>query len=357
MKKIIIASPTVKENDGIGEYSKIKNGLFNELNCKSDLVDISDSSAYSKFTELICHYDEPEILYIFLEFEINILMRERPIEELIKLFQSRNNNIYLIVMFHELWYKTNGNFIFKEIKSIVKREIIRKFIKKVKPNKSFTNSYYNKQKLKKLGVESVFLPVYSNIRVNNFNKTRAEGISWLNDKFSLSLNEDSIVGIFFGYIGISWKFTKTLNILQHEYKEKNKSISFLYVGPHGKSKVLENFKEETKVFADFKDLGLLSEEEVCLVLASSSFGFCVTPLSIASRSGSLAALLEEGLPLIVPDNEKIKNENIEKSGLDKDFFWDLNKIEKVGFPIRQNNSFSNRGNFRIEMAKKTLKEL
>lgn len=333
MKNIIIATPTT-EDDGIGVYSKIKHNIIMEMGHKCDIYDISKNEQYIRLSESIRSYkNKDDKLYVFLEFEMNVLKRKRPIKQLESLFFARSNNVVLAVMFHELWYKTSGNFIIKTLKSYFKRQILKKFILKVNPEKVFTNSLYNKKKLKCMGVQSHFTRVYSNIRVSDFNKSKNEGLNWLHSLSIKRPDSSFITGIVFGVIDESWEYVKTLKLIKNELKSQNKDLLILYVGPYEYTEAFKEMQVKISSITHFNSLGKLSEEEVCLAIAASDFGFCTTPLKKATRSGSLAALLEGDLPVIISDNEFLSDYDLVELGLESDCFWDYKSLIKEGFNI------------------------
>jgi hypothetical protein len=353
--RIFILTARLNEFDGIADYARVKAHYLEKLGAEVSLYNVCDPVQFEMVERAI---SEPNAspLYLSLEFEFNLFQQDRSITWLEALLVQRGANIKLSIMLHELWYRTAGNTLFAFVKSKIKRRLIDHFLKKVQPEYIFTNSKYNQLKLEHLGYSADVLPVYSNIRISDFSKTKAAGRRWLNEQ-GLATSDHTRIGLLFGGIYPKWEFNKTLQLLKEQAKRSELELRFVYIGNDGASEILQRFSNQVSTFSSLTNLGTRQEEAICYALAGADFGFCVTPVPFATRSGSLAAKIESQLPILLGTPYQLADITGMFPDTSMDLFWDQTRIQAEGIPQCSMRETGVTTNMRLEMVQRFLTRL
>ncbi|HAW20699.1 MAG TPA: hypothetical protein DCX14_10995 [Flavobacteriales bacterium] len=328
--RILILTAKLNEFDGIADYARVKAHYLEKLGAEVSLYNLCDP-VQCEMVERAIYEPNASPLNLSLEFEFNLFQQDHSIKWLEALLVQRAANVRLSIMLHELWYRTAGHALFAFVKSKIKRRLIDRFLKKVQPEYIFTNSRYNQLKLEHLGYSADVLPVYSNIRVSDFSKAKDAGRRWLNEQ-GLVTSDNTRIGLLFGGIDPKWKFKKTLQLLEEQAKRRDLELRFVYIGNDGASETLQRFSNQVSMFSSLINLGTRQEEAICYALAGADFGFCVTPVQFATRSGSLAAKIEAKLPILLGDPYQLADITGMFSDTPIDLFWDQTRIQAEGIP-------------------------
>jgi hypothetical protein len=197
------------------------------------------------------------------------------------------------VMAHELWVDPSSGIV-SRILSKVQREILGKLLRNLKPQVVHTSNFWYRNQLRSIGQPAEVLPLFSNINLapmipSGFEPSLEERSAW---RFLL-----------FGSINKEWRPEALLESIKAAQKFYGiDTCHFVSVGN------LAGFAEAlwdsmTDYCADatftFSRLGELSPEQVSLEMQRADFGIAVTPSHLIGKSGSAAAMLLHGLPIII----------------------------------------------------------
>jgi glycosyltransferase involved in cell wall biosynthesis len=190
----------------------------------------------------------------------------------------------LHIMFHELWVGIHKEASFKlQIWGLLQRAMIRSFIKNVNPFLIHTQTKLYQVQLKKIGVSAFFLPLFSNIKVAHYNS-----------KIKASNNLSFVL---FGTIHPGAPIEEFLNCASKYALKNNLIIKIIFVGRCGQEQqkwidICQTKKIVTQIF------GEQLSNKISEVLSNSDFGITTTPLLTVEKSGTVAAMLEHGLPVL-----------------------------------------------------------
>lgn len=193
------------------------------------------------------------------------------------------------IMFHELWVgMTNDSGKKMILWGWVQKQIIRNLLLKLKPLLIHTQSQIYQAQLTKLGFLTMYLPLFGNIPVINQYSSVAPV-----DK----LPSKDISFVLFGSIHPGAPVETLVNDLANYTKEYNVYVSLKIVGRNG--------TEQAKWIKIWKSAGFnieisgeLSAENVSEILSNSTFGITTTPIALAEKSGTIAAMKEHGLKVL-----------------------------------------------------------
>jgi hypothetical protein len=219
------------------------------------------------------------------------------------------------IMFHELCLglKSNDSLKYKLI-GYVQKNIAKSFKKELNLKVVHTHTQIYLRELNSLKFVPIYLPIFSNIP---FNEKLSVNVEQLKSKVKL---------VMFGTIhpGAPIKdFAKEVT----NYFSNNKRYkgSLILLGKSGSEK--EKWVKEFKAFNfEVNVLGELEPYEISNVLQEASFGITTNPIFVVEKSGTIAAMREHNLPiLIVAQNSKPKNK------IDLNFDSDLLEYKSGNF--------------------------
>jgi hypothetical protein len=209
----------------------------------------------------------------------------------------------LHLMLHELWTGLGPDAPRKHVRlGVVQRALLLTLIKLLRPAIVQTSNPFFQRALKVHGVEAGISPLFANIPVS----AEAAG-AWLDDAIrrnggpDLSRDRQAywLVGIF-GGIFQHWPAEPTLVHLRAISQSANRRlvvISAGHAGPAAES-MLERWRQEVPG-VEFLTIGPRSPLEISQFINSMDFGLTSYPYYALGKSGSVATVLEHGLPLIV----------------------------------------------------------
>ncbi|MDD3078966.1 MAG: glycosyltransferase [Paludibacter sp.] len=210
------------------------------------------------------------------------------------------------VMFHELWVGMDVDASLKfKLWGKLQGILIENLIKSLNNSLLTTQTELYRWQLFKLGYNSKYLPLFGNIPCIS-NKTDNYLTNYL--KF-----------VVFGNIYSGSSVKRFVKEITEYFIEKNIIIEFCFIGRCGAeqsvwAKELEEFGVKIKI------MGEQSENIVSETLSTSDFGISTTPALLLEKSGSVAAMLEHGLPVIcVSKDWKVRGYNARKNLLF--FIW------------------------------------
>ena len=244
--------------------------------------------------------------WISLQFVSYGMQEKGIVAKLVPHFQALLAGARVHIMFHELWIGMPPAAPFKHIPvGAWQRWSIRKLCTAVKPQLVTTSNPLYIEALKRIGVASSLLPLCGNIPVVDRGGD-ADFPGWLGDLGIAPANRNQwILGLFFGGLYHEWKPEPFMSILKRAAQKSGKRICLLSVGRLGAAgrDVWEKLKEA------YPDLSLpvLGEqpvEVVSIIMQTSDFGVAASPWDLIGKSGSAAAMVEHGLPVIVTREDR-----------------------------------------------------
>ncbi len=195
------------------------------------------------------------------------------------------------IMFHELWTGMDKESSKKHYwLGKVHRLLIKSLIKKLNPSVIHTQTRVYIEKIETLGFKAKYLPLFSNIPFFEPDIPLKTG-----EKF-ISQN-DKLIFVLFGGIHRNAPANQFANdIVRYEETHKTR-ISLIIIGRNGPEQI-----QWTSIWA-LKGLELIimgeqSPKVISRVLHNANLGISTTPLQLAEKSGSVAAMREHRLPVL-----------------------------------------------------------
>ncbi|MEO6731460.1 MAG: hypothetical protein ABIN01_09605 [Ferruginibacter sp.] len=215
----------------------------------------------------------------------------RMAKQLLKLGNGRHWHI----MVHELWVgmdeKAPRKFIYL---GWLQRQLIKYLFFKLRPVVIHTQANLYLKLLDKIGIKAQYLPLFGNISLTPV----STGENYLPTGNLPSLK--SLV--LFGGIHFGAPVSQLVKDLAAYSKENNVQVSLTIIGRCG--------AEQDRWVAEWKSAGLfvqvLGEQEserVSAELNKANVGIATTPAALIDKSGSVAAMIEHGLPVLCVSKE------------------------------------------------------
>ena len=195
------------------------------------------------------------------------------------------------IMAHELWTLPKQGFI-KKIHSVLQKILTITLFMYINPKVLHVSNNYCKVLLREHRIKAKLLPIFSNIPC-------------LYPRPNISSSLSSWSFIFFGTFSKNWPYEDFFSRI-----ESLRSISgishckFYLVGNCGDfaKSLWRNFNLKSKTLYSsfsFISTGSLSVEKISKLMSQADFGVSTTPLHLIEKSGSVAAMILHGLPIIV----------------------------------------------------------
>lgn len=194
------------------------------------------------------------------------------------------------LMFHELWVVRDFSISVKLwLLGTVQKEIIKRLIKRLKPSVIHTQTYLYQEYLQRIGASVRYLPLFSNIPV-------IQNLEYSCKYYNLG-KAKKITFVVFGTIHANSMFKEFAREARIFSQKRNVYVSLLLVGRSGP--VLGKWISICK--SEGLDISVVGEKSVLCIsnlLLESTIGLTTTPYALAEKSGSVAAMLEHGLPVL-----------------------------------------------------------
>jgi hypothetical protein len=227
--------------------------------------------------------------------------------KLAPLFKGRK----LHIMFHELWI---GGASWKHrLVGALQRHWIKRCVLTLSPRLIQTSMPFFRALLGTIGIEASMLPLPGSIPVNP-----DPGLDWFLEVLGqpgapvpAEKRGEYLVGGFFGTIYPNWHPEPFFSGLRKVAKETGQRVTIFAAGRMGGSGE-EIWKKLTPAYPDFHfhKLGELSFSQVSQYLQCLDFGIAATSWHLIGKSSATAAMLDHGLPVMVPKNDYLPRENL-----------------------------------------------
>ncbi|MFA6087892.1 hypothetical protein [Mucilaginibacter sp.] len=309
---IFICSALEPGRDGVGDYTRRLAAALIQTNIKCTIISLNDRYVKDNFkgTQSVDNIDVPVLRitsiltdpekiafakdYIdrlapqwlslqFVPFGFHVKGLKTGLS---KLLLSLNTSAKWHVMIHELWVGMDKESPIKHIAwGWVQKKMISSLLKNLKPAVITTQSQLYKQYLATMGYDAQYLPLFSNIPVNNGQildaKTESKNINLV---IFGNIHHGAPVQAFANEVAAyakEYNIRPTLKILGHCGAEQDNWI-----------------KQWESAGLQVAAIGEQSAERISAELKSADIGIATTPVSITDKSGSFAAMREHGLPVI-----------------------------------------------------------
>ncbi len=231
------------------------------------------------------------------------------------------------VMFHETWLGLKKK---DPIKYQLIGEMQKRIIKSLDFNLKFeaihTHTKFYQRELRKLKFKPTYLPIFSNIPIRKKSITCVKSGNEIVQEYTF---------VVFGLI-----HPKTpIGMFAKEFSDYFKSKSnvqgrIILIGRSGNE--LKEWITELKIHnVSFSVLGEKSAEEISEIFQEASFGITTNPIFVVEKSGTVAAMREHNLPILVV------SENIQpKDNFRIKFDSDLFEYKSGNFDNFMNRKFS-----------------
>ncbi len=208
------------------------------------------------------------------------------------------------IMFHELWLGLGEKATIKHrVVGLLQRMIILDLAGRLRPRRLHTQAEPYREALRRTNIVASILPLFGNIpRVNGdtdgWNRlleplvTQATGASSERSQFYLA-------GIL-GMVHPEWDAEKAVDILHPLLQRSQKRLVLVF---HGKntltSGTVNQLQSKLRNRADVVNVGEKVTPDISRILQTIDLGLATSPRQIIQKSGSVAAMLEHGLSVLV----------------------------------------------------------
>jgi len=190
------------------------------------------------------------------------------------------------IMFHELWVGMDSESSVK-LKTIglIQKQLIKNINRQLKPKTIHTQTTLYNTQLHSLGINSKLLPLFGNIPF------------WKQCEQKNPLDK-TVTFVIFGSIHWGAPINDFINELLLFSQANAFDIKFMLIGRCGKEQNNWISVLKTKNIA-FSILGEQPSTEISKVLSEATWGISTTPMLLAEKSGTVAAMLEHELSVII----------------------------------------------------------
>lgn len=237
------------------------------------------------------------------------------------------------LMFHELWI---GGIKASPLKNkfigFFQKYGVDKVIKTTRPKLITTSNAFYQSSLASIGVEAALLPIFSNMplgaKENNrlYQQVPAD---------VLAHRDDYVIGIFFGTLHVRPDLKTQLVQLNQHIKKAGKKLFILHIGKCNAAEYFFNgFTAETGIGTRL--FGVQDAADIAGLFRQADIGLSSYPKILFEKSGSIAALLHNDLPVVLldkgflPDNRQF------------DFIKEVSEIQDITTFINQQKTFGHR---------------
>ena len=207
------------------------------------------------------------------------------------------------VMFHELWIGAYQNAPWKErLVGIIQRVFIQRLHRCLSPAAVATSNGAYVGLLRRIGVPATVLPLFGNIPVLEGN-----GSGWFDEELKraglTSEGEERRsfwIFAFFGALHPIWPPEPLFSYIASAAKSSRKTVVVAAIGRLGPGETLwQRLNRDYGGAFRFLNLSEQPAARISEFLQAVDFGIATSPWALIGKSGSVASMLEHGLPVIV----------------------------------------------------------
>jgi hypothetical protein len=218
-----------------------------------------------------------------------------------KRLAAMNSKASWHIMFHELWLGLGENAPFKHrVWGLLQRSIIRDILRRLRPLIVHTQAEPYRQVLSRENITATILPLFSNVPF-----IQGDGWGLLEPLASIVLGRRAdrtklyLAGIF-GAVHSEWSAEQAVNILTPLMQRFQKRLVLVLIGRNNlTAEAITRLQLALHKQADIIVAGERNSLEISKILQALDLGLATTPRQVIQKSGSAAALLEHGLPVLI----------------------------------------------------------
>jgi glycosyltransferase involved in cell wall biosynthesis len=218
-------------------------------------------------------------------------------------FRELTGSVSLHLMFHELWLGAGRPEPLRDyVTGWFQRRAVKRMLSTLQPKWITTSNPAYAAMLRSLPAKATVLPLFGNVPVLTEEAPFSHNVSWMVEKGITETNRhDWWIGIFFGSLHEEWKAEPFMGLLRRAAQRTGKRVCLLLAGRAGAvgetiwKKLQAGFAPE--VF--FVNRGEQPADEISRLLQIADFGIAASPWQLVGKSGTVAAMLDHGLPVIV----------------------------------------------------------
>jgi glycosyltransferase involved in cell wall biosynthesis len=205
------------------------------------------------------------------------------------------------IMFHEIWVgEAEQSPLKNRIIGKLQKAIIKDLLQKLHPRVVHTHTPLYRHFLGRLGWRAAILPLFGNIPLTACARSEWLKEKWPDGRFPLADRKAWWIFVIFGSIHPEWDaedFWSKASAAAQRAGKKCLLISIGRPGTAGERRLQELQKHEGDSWR-FLRLGVQSEEDISQCLLAADFGVSAGPPEYLFKSGTAAAMIEHGLPVI-----------------------------------------------------------
>lgn len=218
---------------------------------------------------------------------------------------AKGRNVH--IMFHELWIGESLQANLKErIVGKIQKFFILRLVRQLKPFVVHTSNSTYIAILKQHSILANRLPLFGNIPIANQN-----GDNWLFPEFKkigVEIKTENRTQFwlfgFFGTLKPVWSSEPLFTYIQQAATRYNRKVAMVSIGRLGSGeKLWEHLSQRYGHQFTFLLLGEQSPKRISEFLNSIDFSIATSPYLLVNKSGTVAATLEHGVPVIVSRND------------------------------------------------------
>ena len=209
----------------------------------------------------------------------------------------------VIWLVDEIWLGEGPTNWKHRLVGLLQRYSILRLLKASLNRLVFTNNHFNTRALQRRGVNAKTLRLFGNIPV-----IESDRGAWLFHEFAragipitaANRSQWLVLGIF-GVFHSDWNPDSFLSELKDRAAQHGKQVCIVGVGSLRSYEAhWENVSKQWAASFRFLHLGCREESEVSQFLQSVDFGLTTNPYFLVGKSGTCMAMLDHGLPILVP---------------------------------------------------------
>ncbi len=206
------------------------------------------------------------------------------------------------VMFHELWLGLEkGASLKHRFWGALQRQVVLDFMRRLRPQIVHTQTKPYRSTLVREGIEASVLPLFSNIP-----RIKSDGWNDLLEPLVTAATRKHqersglyLAGVF-GAVPPEWSAEDVVDTVLPLVRRFQKRLVLVFSGKnHLTPKAFDKLRSALRNRADVIMTGERKKSEISRILQSLDLGLATTPHQVIEKSGSVAAMLEHGLPVLV----------------------------------------------------------
>lgn len=331
LKIIFICGSLEPGKDGVGDYCiQLAKGMQEvSASCKVALMSLNDhwiheivetesllripatlgnSVKQEQLISMLNRFDPDVVSFQYVPYAFHA--KGLPLHLVGWLKNIKNTGVQTQWVAHETWIgiPTTSSFKHKLI-GWLQKQLLKKFLSTFQPSVLFTTNPVYTGMFESIGESTELLPLFSNI--NRFDTANVEPF-YEKLEISGSRREQYLIAGVFGNVPNEWEIETNLNNLIQWAANQQKQAICLFIGnPNQPEGYFDPFRNMGSL--KIQTLGILPEEEISGWLQMLDFGFATTPPQLVGKSGSVQAMLEHGVPVVLSRNDWVSRYPLGKS--------------------------------------------